>query len=460
MINDQITAIKSERDAGKIDVTTRVLLDKPYTSANGVTTSATTNSPDVLTTSSENASLIGLGIGSSGPGVTHLQTVLTDLGYDAGTIAALNQFQQDQLELIQNKIPDVSRTTQPEIYNLLLNLGSDLVVEQSQNKSGELTANLLENPITSEMLNDAISKGDNGTGGLITVGSFSNWLWGRADPSIKELAGMLGEKSPEEITETIDNVDLDDINKWAKNIRDIDASSRIKIYELLTDNLDGERLLHFFDSLSFGDKDDLIKVLNSLKDGRLIEKLNEARGINNAVIDVPQPLVIKLPSEEDVVRALAELRTYPEFKNLEANSPNGKLTLEFTSAETRYKDGIIYINLDFFNYAYKTEAMPDDYMNGFDEFNSPDEWQERYDSYPEYAQYSVHRVLFHEAFHGTQPPPSFSHAVNSNPEEKPAIEAANAFMAKHFNEIGRVDRHDLNIYLPGERIDSKVILLQ
>ena len=110
----------------------------------------------------EEASLVDLHVGSTGPEVARLQQVLTELGYEPGSVDgifgentadSLNQFQQDQLELVQNKIADIDRSNQPRLHSFLGSLGSALVVEQSSGRTGELTATLLQNPLTAEILN-------------------------------------------------------------------------------------------------------------------------------------------------------------------------------------------------------------------------------------------------------------------------------------------------------------------
>jgi len=116
--------------------------------------------------------------------------------------------------------------------------------------------------------------------GLMQVGLFSS-IFGNGT-SLGDIAGMLSKQSPENIAKTIDKVDLDDIGKWADQMSDMSVEERAELFEVLTKNLDGDRLARFYDGMSDTVRTEYIDSINKLGDNSLKEKFVEVTQRNAA----------------------------------------------------------------------------------------------------------------------------------------------------------------------------------
>ena len=85
------------------------------------------------------------------------------------------------------------------------------------------------------------------------------------------------------------------------------------------------------------------------------------------------------------------------------------------------KTNTIHIDPADLAYEYQT-ALPNEIPDGFN-----------WDSYPDTNKLSVRRILFHEAYHSTQPS-GVKFLLQQDYFENQAVNATNEFMWKHYQE--------------------------
>jgi len=87
---------------------------------------------------------------------------------------------------------------------------------------------------------------------------------------------MLGKQSPEDIKKVIDKVGVAGIEEWATEMGNMSVAERKELFEVLTKNLDAERLARFYGGMSDSVRREYVDTINKLDDKKLNEKFVEA----------------------------------------------------------------------------------------------------------------------------------------------------------------------------------------
>jgi len=147
--------------------------------------------------------------------------------------------------------------------------------------------------------------------------------------------------------------------------------------------------------------------------------------------------------QTDVWYALGQLRAFPEFLEMEIAAGGFNYTFDLlvdTSYNSTTTPPTINLNPGTMTLDYLTIEPPDFDSRFSDNYAAQDRYR---DNYPEYAPFSIERIIFHEVVHSTQPAYSGNdYVLFTERFEKEPIARTNDFMDRNFNEPYRRNHRD------------------
>lgn len=132
------------------------------------------------------------------------------------------------------------------------------------------------------------------------------------------------------------------------------------------------------------------------------------------------------------------MRKIPEIKSIDDNFGPIKV-LATTSERTSYNSDTktISVNPEIFYYQFRT-ALPAEWSS------LPSvQYDMRLAAMPEWSNFTLTRVLAHEAFHATQGRAGFKYGINIESYESPAIQFENTFSFKYYGEMYRRNHYEV-----------------
>jgi len=138
---------------------------------------------------------------------------------------------------------------------------------------------------------------------------------------------------------------------------------------------------------------------------------------------------------EDEIRAVWErMRGYPEIAAIEAEKGAFNLVVDHSLASSEYDPTTHTIRFQPGDLGLDYRTMVPDFLEAKWDKLSDSQWRAAVDAYPDWAPFSVERILFHEAQHALQPAVGMAYTANPGRFERPVIQTTNEFMYRNYGQ--------------------------